>query len=147
MAHGTPARAQDLPPPPVDYVAVIYTLRNTDPAELIRMAWADAGPAQVERALLIACRESGLGKGSGRTWQEACSPSHRVPTGPHDSACGVPNAQGSGAVGLFQTVGGHRARAQRLGLSWQDVAGPDCLADVILAHDIWTDSGWAPWAL
>jgi hypothetical protein len=115
-----PAAAQEVAPPaPVDYGAVIAYMRTLDPETLIRIAWAGTG--QADRAIAIARRESGL-------------------------RCDADNPRSS-AAGLFQTMGIHRARAERLGLTWQNVAGPDCLDDVFLAFDMWTDSGWAPWAL
>ena len=93
---------------------------RTLPAQtLIEIAWAGTG--QTERALAIARRESGL-------------------------RCDADNPTSS-AAGLFQTIGLHRPRAARLGLTWEEIAGPDCLADVLLAHDMWRDSGWAPWRL
>lgn len=105
-------------PPPVDRYLVTYEwLRALPPEELIRIAWAGTG--QADRAIAIARRESGL-------------------------RCDADNPRSS-ASGLFQTLSIHRPRAERLGLSWADVTGPDCLADVILARAIYADSGWGPW--
>ena len=114
-----PARADELNSPTPTYADVIAYMRTLPAQTLIEIAWAGTG--QTERALAIARRESGL-------------------------RCDADNPYSS-AAGLFQTIGIHRARAARLGLSWQEIAGPDCLADVLLAHDMWVDSGWRPWAL
>lgn len=99
------------------YVVTYEWLRALPPDELIRIAWAGTG--QADRAISIARRESGL----------RCDAQN-----PHSSA-----------TGLFQTLSIHRPRAERLGLKWSDVTGPDCLADVILARDMYDDSGWGPW--
>lgn len=119
MAHGTSADAQEAPAPIVDYTAVIAYERTLPAETLIRIAWAGTG--QADRAVAIARRESGL-------------------------RCDADNPRSS-AAGLFQTLSIHRARAERLGFTWAEVAGPDCLADVMLAFDMWQDSGWRPWAL
>ena len=116
----TPARANadgELTPPPVSYVDVIAYERTLPAETLIRIAWAGTG--QTDRALAIARRESGL-------------------------RCNADNPRSS-AAGLFQTLDIHRPRAERLGLSWSNVAGADCLDDVLLAFDMWSDSGWRPW--
>jgi hypothetical protein len=105
---------------PVDfYVAVLYTLRQMPPDELIRIAWDGTG--QTERALAIARRESGMN-------------------------CAADNPRSS-ASGLFQHLSIHAPRAERMGLAWANVTGPDCLDDVLLAKAMWEESGWAPWRL
>lgn len=101
----------------VDYAAVQTYLEHLDARTLIEIAWAGTG--QTSKALAIANRESHFN----------CSAKN-----PHSSASGV-----------FQTLSLHRARAERLGLAWSDVTGPSCYADVVLAFDIWRDSGWGPW--
>ena len=107
-------------PPVVDvYVRTYEWLRALPADELIRIAWAGTG--QESRALSIARRESGL-------------------------RCDADDPR-SCASGLFQTLSIHRPRAERLGLKWSDVTGPDCLADVILARDMYDDGGWGPWRL
>ena len=115
-----PARAgaDEFAPPPVDYTDVIAYERTLPAETLIRIAWAGTG--QTDRALAIARRESGL-------------------------RCNADNPRSS-AAGLFQTLDIHRPRAERLGLSWSNVAGADCLDDVLLAFDMWSDSGWRPWS-
>ena len=101
----------------MDYVAVIAYERTLSAETLIRIAWAGTG--QENRAISIARRESGL-------------------------RCDADNPRSS-AAGLFQTMSIHAGRAQRLGLTWAEVAGPDCLSDVLLAFDLYREQGWAPW--
>lgn len=93
-------------------------LRSLPPETLIRIAWAGTG--QADRAVAIARRESGL-------------------------RCDADNPRSS-AAGLFQTLSIHRPRAERLGLTWANVTGPDCFDDVLLAFDMWQDGGWGPWS-
>jgi hypothetical protein len=111
--------AVEAPPPEDVFVRTYEWLRALPPEELIRIAWDGTG--QIDRALRIARRESGL-------------------------RCDADNPRSS-ASGLFQTLAIHRPRAERLGLAWSDVTGPDCLADVILAKAIYADSGWGPWRM
>jgi hypothetical protein len=117
----TPARAnaQDNPCGAVDCTAVIAYERTLPAETLIRITWA--GTPDVDRMLRIAMRESHMN-------------------------CGADNPHSS-AAGLLQTMGIHRARAERMGLSWANVAGPDCLDDVLLAKALYDDSGLRPWAL
>lgn len=105
--------------PTVDYATVQSYLWGLDAPTLIEIAWAGTG--QTSKALAVAKRESGFN-------------------------CAAKNRHSS-ATGLFQTLSLHRARAERLGYSWADVAGPNCYADVMLAFDIWRTSGWAPWRM
>lgn len=105
--------------PTVDYVAVSRYLRALDARTLIEIAWAGTG--QTAKALAVANRESHFN----------CSAKNR-----HSSATGV-----------FQTLSLHQARAERLGFTWADIAGPDCYSDVMLAFNIWQDSGWGPWRI
>ena len=112
-----PAAAQDMNQPVDFYRAVVYTLRQMPPDQLIRIAWEGTG--QTERALAIARRESGFN-------------------------CAADNPRSS-ASGLFQHMSIHAPRAERMGLSWTNVTGPDCLDDVLLAKAMWLESGWAPW--
>lgn len=119
LAIGSPpARAQSNPCGQVTCAEVIAYLRTLDGPTLIRIAWAGTG--QEGKALAIARRESGFN-------------------------CAADNRRSS-AAGLMQTLSIHRPRAERLGLSWVDIEGPDCWSDVILAFDIWEDSGWRPWS-
>jgi hypothetical protein len=126
MAAGPAAAQESSPNPqpilyvqPVDYVAVITYMRTLPAETLIRIAWSGTG--QADRAVAIARRESGL-------------------------RCDADNPRSS-ASGLFQTLSLHRARAERLNLTWSNVTGPDCLDDVFLAYDMWSDSGWGPWRM
>lgn len=109
---------------PLDYGAILYTIRQYEktlsPEELVRFEFQEFGEHVVQRMLHIVKRESGFN-------------------------CAADNPRSS-AAGLFQTLNIHRARAERLGLLWHDVQGPDCLADVILAKDIYKDSGFRPWS-
>lgn len=120
-----PASAQESSPQPisytapVDYVAVQRYMRTLPAETLIRIAWSGTG--QADRAVAIARRESGL-------------------------RCDADNPRSS-ASGLFQTLSLHRPRAERLGLTWSNVTGVDCLDDVFLAFDMWRDSGWRPWRM
>ena len=125
--------------PVVDEAVVNYVLRTTPPDELIRYYFRDTSPAVIERMLVIACREGGIGKGRGHTWQEACSPSHRVPAVP--LSCGADNPTSS-ASGAFQFMGSWRGWG---GFDWRDIAGPDCLADVQMARAVWAAEGFGPW--
>lgn len=91
------------------------------PQDYIR--WAFQGTGQEARAIAIADRETG---------------------GTFDCAADNPR---SSAAGLFQTLKRyHEDRALRLGFTWDDVAGPNCLADVVLAVDLWREQGWQPWS-
>lgn len=125
--------------PVVDPAVVNYLLRMTPPDDLIRYYFRDTSPAVIERMLVIACREGGIGKGRGHTWQEACSPSHRVPAPP--LSCGADNPTSS-ASGAFQFMGSWRGYG---GFDWKDIAGPDCLADVQMARQVWSTEGFGPW--
>jgi hypothetical protein len=87
--------------------------------EMIRERWA--GNADLATMLRIADRESGF-----------------------DCAADNPS---SSAAGLFQTLALHRPRAERLGLAWSDITGPDCTADIALAWDLYAEQGTRPWAL
>lgn len=89
------------------------------PEELIRARWAGTGDE--DRMVAIAWRESRL-------------------------TCDADN-RSSSAAGLFQTLALHRPRAERLGLSWADIAGPDCGADIALAWSLYEEQGTRPWAL
>lgn len=122
----------DLPPvpavpAPVDYAAVIRYMRGLPPDVLIRIAFADT--PVTERMLAIARRESGLGR--------------HTPV-PFDPACSAKNPHSS-ATGLFQTLSGWNGTAVAFNLSWANVAGPDCLDDVLLARAIYARSGLHPW--
>ena len=97
---------------------VVAYLRTLPAQTLIEITWAGTG--QTDRALAIARRESHFG----------CSADN-----PYSSASGV-----------FQTLSLHRARAERLGLSWANVVGPDCYDDIALAFDLWQEQGWRPWS-
>lgn len=114
-----PASATAAEASTVDYATVQSYLWGLDAPTLIEIAWAGTG--QTSKALAIAKRESGFN-------------------------CAAKNRHSS-ATGLFQTLSLHRARAERLGYSWADIAGPNCYADVMLAFDIWRTSGWAPWRM
>lgn len=103
--------------PRVDLAAIRDYLWGLDARTLIRIFWAGTG--QTDRALAIANRESHF-------------------------SCTAKNPRSS-ATGVFQTLSIHRARAERLGFAWADIAGPNCYADVALAFDMWKDSGWGPW--
>lgn len=113
--------------PVVDYAAAyVYFLHTLPPDQQIRIVFE--GTPVVDRMLYIASRES-----MGDTTQ------------PYTYDCAADNL-GSSAAGLFQTLAKyHKARAERLGLSWSDVAGPDCYADVQLAFDLWREQGLSPW--
>lgn len=96
----------------------VIAYERTLPAQtLIEIAWYGTG--QTQRALAIARRESGL-------------------------RCDAKNPRSS-ASGLFQTMRLHEGRARRLGLTWSEIQGPDCLSDVLLAYALWAEQGWAPW--
>jgi hypothetical protein len=103
-----------------------YILRTAPAADLIRYYFGDAAPIM----LRIARHESGLGR-PGTTDAQACAADN--PT--------------SSAAGLFQTMGFHRALAEGIGLSWANVAGPDCLDDVLLALQLYDHGrGLRNWA-
>lgn len=115
-----PAPTQAQEPHPcelVDCQAVAAYLRALPPQELIAIAWHGTG--EIDTALAIARRESGF-------------------------RCDADNPTSS-AAGVFQHLSIHQPRAARLGFSWQEIAGPDCYADVMLAFDMWRESGWRPW--
>ncbi len=116
--------------PPVDYAAAYnFYLHTLAPEETIRIVFASAPPAVVERMVYIASRES-----MGDT------------TKPYTFDCAADNKHSS-AAGLFQTLAKyHKARAERMGLAWSDVAGPDCVADVELAFNLWQEQGMKPWS-
>lgn len=50
----------------------------------------------------------------------------------------------SSAAGLMQLTKVHAARAARLGYTWQQVS-TDALANLVVAHDLWSEQGWRPW--
>lgn len=129
------------PPAVMTEDVALYLMKNTAPDELIRYVWRNESPATIERALVIACREGGMGKGSGRTWQEACSPSHRHPAVPYDPSCGADNPTSS-ASGLVQFIGGWRGWG---GFDWNLIVNRDCLEDVQMFYAAWQANGWSPW--
>lgn len=128
--------------PVLDPVVIEYVLRQTPPDDLIRYVWRDETPATIERALEIACREGGMGKGSGRTWQVACSPSHRQPAVSFDPSCGADNPTSS-ASGLVQFIGSWRGWG---GFDWAKIVGRDCFEDVQMFYAAWQANGWGPWS-
>lgn len=105
--------------PAPDYTAAVAYVRSLPPETLIRLVFADTPVA--ERMVKIARRESGLN-------------------------CAAKNRHSS-ATGLFQTLSGWRGLTEQRGLSWANVAGPDCLDDVLLARAIYDRSGLRPWAV
>lgn len=107
-----------IPIPPTP-VQILAYIRALPAETLIRIAWHGTG--QEERALKIARRESGL-------------------------RCDAKNPRSS-ASGLFQHLRLHEARARRMGFTWAEVAGPDCYADVMLAKQMYDESGWRAWRL
>jgi hypothetical protein len=114
----------------VDYAAAVRyveALRQLPPDRLIEIVFEGTGAA--DRMKSIARRESGLGR--------------RDPV-PFDPACSAANPRSS-ARGLFQTLSLWSGTATANGLLWTNVAGPDCLDDVILARKIWDRSGFHPW--
>lgn len=85
--------------------------------DLIRATFARFGSLVAEQAVRVAKCESGF------------SPTARL--GPN--------------VGVFQLNGSfHRARAARLGFTWEQMtqAGPN----IAVAADLYGDSGWGPWS-
>jgi hypothetical protein len=114
----------------IDYSAVIAYMRTLPPDVLIDIAFDGTGAAPKMKA--IARRESGLGR-------------HGAPT-PFDPACAAANPRSS-ARGLFQTLYGWNGTAVAWDLTWGNIAGPDCLDDVILARKIWDRSGFRPWSM
>lgn len=124
------------------WTAMMRTMRAKD---LIELVWN--GTPHVETMLYIACREAGLGKSR----NGSCSASQRDydwrgPTA-DAQACSANNPTSS-AAGLFQTIGGHRRLAAGLGLSWGDIEGPDCLADVLLAWQLYNHGrGLRNWSM
>jgi len=146
-----PAPLPDIPPPvPLASVPVLsaegveYVLRTSPPDDLIRYVWRAESPAVIERALEIACREGGMGKGPGKTWREACSPSHRHPAVPYDPSCGADNPTSS-ASGLVQFIGGKHGWQGWGGYDWSLIVGRDCLEDVRMFYAAWQANGWGPW--
>lgn len=121
----------------------LYLMKNTPPDELIRYVWRDESPATIEHALVIACREGGMGKGSGATWQVACSPSHRHAAVPYDPSCGADNPTSS-ASGLVQFMGSWRGWG---GFDWELIRSRDCLEDVLMFYAAWKANGWQPWRM
>lgn len=139
------AQAQDMPPIPEPAMDLAW-MHELTPYKLITMVFADLGPASVEKALYIACREGGLDKGSsyvnGRR-VDPCNPKYRLidsqpPRGP---ACAADNPSSS-ASGMFQFMGSWAGWG---GYNWADVRGPDCLTDVLMAYEVVKTQGWGPW--
>lgn len=122
-----PAPAPVPLPAPSAADAIRY-MRSLPPDVLIRIAFADT--PHTEKMLAIARRESGLGK--------------HGEAHPFDAACSADNPSSS-AAGLFQTLGGWAGLASTIGVTWDEVAGPDCLGDVLLARAIYARSGLGPW--
>lgn len=129
--------------PIVDSAAVLYVLKTSPPDVLIRYAFRHESAATIERALVIACREGGMGKGSGRSWRVACSPSHRHPAVPFDPSCGADNPTSS-ASGLVQFMGSWRGWG---GYNWSLIVGRDCWEDVQMFKAVYDSVGWGPWQL
>lgn len=49
-------------------------------------------------------------------------------------------------VGIFQLSGRyHRARAERLGFTWEQVS-TEAYANIVVAHDLYLEQGWGPWS-
>lgn len=114
----TPIPMAPLPGP--NYGAIMVALRQASPQDLIAYLWKDT--PHVKLMLAIASRESGFN-------------------------CAIKNPHSS-ATGLFQTIGGHKALAASMGLSWTNIAGPDCLDDALLAFQLYNHgkglSNWNP---
>lgn len=55
-----------------------------------------------------------------------------------------PAARSGQYMGLFQLGNYHRARAARLGFTWDQMlqAGPN----IAVAYDLWQEQGWGPWS-
>ena len=142
------------PPPPTATPAIegpapldLRWMADLTPHQLIKVAFAELGAANVEKALYVACREGGLDKGrsmvNGKR-VDPCDPRYRLvdsqpPRGP---ACSADNPT-STASGLFQYL---RGWAGWGGYSWADIVGPDCLTDVLMTVAVVRGpSGWGPW--
>jgi len=149
-------RPSDLssPPPPTATPAIegpaplnLAWMADLTPHQLIKMAFAELGPAHVEKALYVACREGGLDKGpsmvNGKRVDPCKLPYRRVDTQPpRGPACSADNPTSS-ASGLFQYL---RGWAGWGGYSWADIVGPDCLTDVLMTVAVVRGpSGWGPW--
>lgn len=86
--------------------------------DLIRSVFARFGAVVAEQAVRVAKCESGF------------KPTARL--GPN--------------VGVFQMNGQyHRARAARLGFTWEQIAS-EAVPNITLAADLYADSGWGPWS-
>lgn len=126
VAPPTATPAQEGPPPP-DWKAIEAYLRAQPPDVLIRLFFAELGQANVNRALAIARRESGLGK--------------RGTPVAYDPACSADNPRSS-ASGLFQYLDDWAGWG---GFAWADIVGPDCLTDVLMTVAVVRSQGWGPW--
>ena len=130
-------------PPVVSEPVVNYILKTTPPDELIRYFFRDQSPETIERALFIACRESGMGKDRTRNlpWPQVCWPQNRVPAVPYDGSCGADNPHSS-ASGLFQFIKSWKGWG---GYDWDLIVNHDCLEDVEMMRAVWDANGWDPW--
>lgn len=113
------AKAQEQNPCEIVNCAyVMYTLRTMPPRELLLL---HVGPRRFAALAPKIDRESG--------WN-----------------CGIDNPRSS-ATGLGQTIYS-KARENTLnsmGLTWAEIAGPDCYADVILIGLLYDSCGLGPW--
>jgi len=127
-------------PPDVEAVAH-YVLRTSPPDVLIAYAFRHEPPAVIEKAMQIACREGGMGKGPGRTWQVACAPHNRRPTVPYDPSCGADNPTSS-ASGLVQFIDDWAGWG---GYDWVRIVDRDCWEDAQMFYAAYKANGWGPW--
>lgn len=119
------ATVPPVPPPPAPDYAAVARLVAADQAAQAGDTDAAADLIRVlmpdgDRAVAIARRESGL-------------------------RCDADNPRSS-AAGLFQLMKIHEPRAERLGVTWGEVES-SCLANIVVAHDLWAEQGWRPWRL
>jgi hypothetical protein len=128
-----PADVPIAAPPSLEEIST-YIMRTLPPEELIRYMWRDT--PHVNLMLRIAAREACL----------YCKHRDGTPYTPAE-ICSADNPRSS-AAGLFQTMGFHRALAEGMGLSWSNVAGPDCWDDARLAFQLYNHgkglSNWNP---
>jgi hypothetical protein len=129
-------------------VALVVLLGACTPQQV--QQWAAEHGAQVDErqatAAVIVAAFAAAGASS-EVQQEAVS----VAMGP--ASCGErgesggdPNAQLGVHVGVFQLSGRyHRARAERLGYTWEQVA-TEVYPNARTAADLQAEQGWTPWA-
>lgn len=94
-------------------------------------------------AVVQAFTDAGIPEQANAAWLVAAGPTDGCDNG---ESTGNPTARNGVHVGLFQLSGTyHRARAQRLGFTWEQVS-TQAYPNARVAADLVLEQGWRPWS-